>query len=177
MNSVTGPLGVNIATVDSGRILLTRREDYDVWCLPGGAVDAGETVIEAAEREMEEETGLEVRCTSLVGVYHHAHFQTCVLGAEPVGGLLAPNYREVTAVGWFRHDDLPSEVMWWYRTRILRALDGAVGEVWFQDVTSPIVSLPRRDAYALRDTSNLSRRSFYETYLSQVGPRNNERQL
>ena len=63
MDSVTGPLGVNIATVDSGRILLTRREDYDVWCLRGEAVDAGETVIEAAEREMEEETGLEVRCT------------------------------------------------------------------------------------------------------------------
>ena len=91
------------------------------------------------------------------------------VGAEPVGGLLAPNYREVTAVGWFGHDDLPSEVMWWYRTRILRALDGAVGEVWLQDVASPIVSLPRRDAYALRDTSNLSRRSFYETYLSQAG--------
>jgi ADP-ribose pyrophosphatase YjhB (NUDIX family) len=60
-------LGVNIAILDeSSRLLLTRREDFDVWCLPGGEVEAGETLMQAALREAEEETGVRVRLTHLV---------------------------------------------------------------------------------------------------------------
>lgn len=62
-------LGVNVAIVSEGRVLLTRREDFDVWCLPGGQVDAGESLAEAARREVREETGLEVRIERLVGMY------------------------------------------------------------------------------------------------------------
>ena len=63
-------LGVNVAILDENhRLLLTRREDFDVWCLPGGGVEPGETLTQAARREAEEETGLQVRLTHLVGVY------------------------------------------------------------------------------------------------------------
>ncbi len=51
------------------QVLLTRRSDNGLWCLPGGAVDPGETVAEACERETREETGLEVRVKRLTGVY------------------------------------------------------------------------------------------------------------
>lgn len=51
------------------RILLTRREDNNRWCLPGGGMDAGESAAEACVRELLEETGLEVRVTKLIGVY------------------------------------------------------------------------------------------------------------
>lgn len=35
-----GTLGVNVAVFHDGRILLTEREDYHVWCMPGGHIDA-----------------------------------------------------------------------------------------------------------------------------------------
>jgi 8-oxo-dGTP pyrophosphatase MutT (NUDIX family) len=39
------------------RMLLTRRTDNGRWCLPGGGMDAGESIAEACLRELEEETG------------------------------------------------------------------------------------------------------------------------
>ncbi|HSH01990.1 MAG TPA: NUDIX domain-containing protein, partial [Anaerolineae bacterium] len=62
-------VGVNVAVIEGGKVLLTQREDFEVWCMPGGHVDGGESVAEAARREVLEETGLEVRLVSLVGVY------------------------------------------------------------------------------------------------------------
>jgi 8-oxo-dGTP pyrophosphatase MutT (NUDIX family) len=51
------------------RVLLTRRKDNGLWCLPGGSMEAGETVSEAIEREFLEETGIRVKTHSLTGVY------------------------------------------------------------------------------------------------------------
>ena len=66
-------LGCSAAIFDEqGRILLTKRSDNGQWCLPGGAVDPGETVAEAIEREVWEETGLRVSVKRLVGVYSHS---------------------------------------------------------------------------------------------------------
>ena len=65
-------LGVSAILFDrEGKFLLTRREDNGQWCLPGGAVEAGESLAEACEREVREETGLQVRVKRLVGVYSH----------------------------------------------------------------------------------------------------------
>ena len=44
-----------------GRVLLLRRSDEGLWCLPKGTVESGETLEETAIREVREETGLEVR--------------------------------------------------------------------------------------------------------------------
>ena len=56
---------------EQGRILLTQRADNGQWCLPSGGMDSGESVAEACEREVLEETGLSVRVKRLVGVYSH----------------------------------------------------------------------------------------------------------
>jgi ADP-ribose pyrophosphatase YjhB (NUDIX family) len=50
-------------------ILLMRRSDNGFWGLPGGYVDAGESVVEAAAREVLEETGWRVEVGRLLGVY------------------------------------------------------------------------------------------------------------
>lgn len=52
-----------------GKVLLTRRADNGRWCLPGGAMEPGESAAETCVRETLEETGLEVRVTRLVGIY------------------------------------------------------------------------------------------------------------
>lgn len=97
---------------NQAKILLTRRIDNGMWCLPGGMIEAGESVAEGCEREVWEETGLRVRVTRLTGVYsdpHHvvvypdgnqAHivvlnFEVELLSGEP--GLS----NETTSVGWF----------------------------------------------------------------------------
>lgn len=68
-------LGCSAVLLDGqGRqVLLTRRVDNGLWCLPGGRVDAGESVAESVVREVLEETGLHVRVKRLVGVYSDPH--------------------------------------------------------------------------------------------------------
>ena len=51
--------------MEDGRILLAKREDFEVWCIPGGMVEDGESVARAAVREIAEETGLTVELTVL----------------------------------------------------------------------------------------------------------------
>ena len=55
------------------KVLLIRRSDNGQWCLPGGAMDPGESASECCAREVMEETGLEVRVGRLVGVYSTPH--------------------------------------------------------------------------------------------------------
>ncbi len=64
-------LGCSAVLLDEtgSRVLLTRRSDNGQWCLPGGRVDAGESVAESIEREFYEETGLRVQAKRLIGVY------------------------------------------------------------------------------------------------------------
>ncbi|MES9604600.1 NUDIX domain-containing protein [Actinomadura sp. NPDC000929] len=54
---------------DDGEILMIRRTDNDNWALPGGAIDLGESVTQAAIRETKEETGITVEVTGLIGIY------------------------------------------------------------------------------------------------------------
>ncbi len=80
-----------------GDIILIKRK-YEpfkgCWAIPGGSVETGETVEEAARREAKEETGLDVKLTSIGGVYSdpdrdpRGHVVSIVYRAEPLGGYL-----------------------------------------------------------------------------------------
>jgi 8-oxo-dGTP pyrophosphatase MutT (NUDIX family) len=67
-NSVV-PAAVGCLTDDQGRLLLEHRVDNDLWALPGGTHDFGESIVETVIREVREETGLEVEVTGLLGIY------------------------------------------------------------------------------------------------------------
>lgn len=61
---------VNVVVVnENSEILLIRRTDNDNWTLPGGAMDLGESLTQAAVRETKEETGIDCEITGLVGTY------------------------------------------------------------------------------------------------------------
>ena len=53
---------------DNNRVLLCHRKDYDLWNLPGGALENTETPLEGVIREVKEETGL-ITEANLIGVY------------------------------------------------------------------------------------------------------------
>lgn len=102
---------------DSGRVLMIQRGDNDLWAIPGGAQDLGETTTAAAVREVREETGLDVEITGLVGIYSdprhviayddgevRQEFSICFL-AHPIGGRLAPSSESKT-VQWVEPDQL-----------------------------------------------------------------------
>ena len=64
-------VGVGAVVLHEGRVLLVRRgraPALGLWSVPGGLVELGETTVDAARREVEEETGLDVRIAGLVGV-------------------------------------------------------------------------------------------------------------
>ncbi|WP_037321437.1 NUDIX hydrolase [Amycolatopsis orientalis] len=67
-NSVVPSVTVAIFD-DQGRILLIHKVDNDLWALPGGGHDAGESITDTAVREVQEETGLEIEIVRLVGTY------------------------------------------------------------------------------------------------------------
>lgn len=60
---------VELDAHDGKIVLVERRNEPSGWALPGGFVDIGETVEQAAVREAKEETGLDVQLHGLLGVY------------------------------------------------------------------------------------------------------------
>jgi ADP-ribose pyrophosphatase YjhB (NUDIX family) len=67
-NSIV-PSVTAVALNEAGEVLLIHKTDNDLWALPGGGVDVGESVANAAVRETKEETGFDVEVTGLVGLY------------------------------------------------------------------------------------------------------------
>ncbi|HEX9921728.1 MAG TPA: NUDIX hydrolase N-terminal domain-containing protein, partial [Anaerolineae bacterium] len=63
------PFGDAAIIDETGRILLIKRADNQMWAMPGGGMDVGETPAEGVVREALEETGLRVEPLTLVGVY------------------------------------------------------------------------------------------------------------
>ena len=132
-------IGVSVAVFNEGKVLLTRRKDFPVWCLPGGGINAGETAAHAAIRETLEETGVEVKLTRLVGVYSRPNWwdggdHSIVFIAEPIGGALVKMTNETVDATFFPVDQLPTDIFWWHAQRILDADAGLTGVVRTQDI-------------------------------------------
>lgn len=106
---------------DGGRVLLLERSDGDdLWGFPGGAVEPGESAVEALKREVREETGLEVEPVGLIGVYSSPDFAFdypngdrvqpvgILFDCRIVGGRLTPDKDEVVGARYFGPDELPT---------------------------------------------------------------------
>lgn len=131
-------VGCSAVIFDQARekILLTRRTDNGLWCLPGGRMDPGESVAETCLREVWEETGLEAKIERLIGVYTSPdhlieyadgnRFQLVAFNFEvtPTGGKLGLS-NETTEVGYFTPAEIEAlDLMEHHRLRIEDALLG-----------------------------------------------------
>ena len=67
-NSIV-PSVTAIVTTTAGELLLVHKTDNNRWALPGGGMDPGESIAQAAVRETKEETGIDVEVTGVVGLY------------------------------------------------------------------------------------------------------------
>jgi ADP-ribose pyrophosphatase YjhB (NUDIX family) len=118
-------VSVSALIIENERILLAHRRAIDWWNLPGGAVDAGETVAEGLRREVREETGLEIAVGQLVGVYSKPLKQEIVLSfrCQLIGGTLgAINDDDIDESRYFPLNDLPNNILPKHRQRIADAL-------------------------------------------------------
>jgi 8-oxo-dGTP pyrophosphatase MutT (NUDIX family) len=119
-----------IFNTDSTKILLTKRRDNNLWCLPGGGMDPGEDLAECCIREVYEETGLRVTVSRLIGVYsspnvmieyrdgNKAHIVAMLFEANIIGGELGLS-DEVIEFGYFEPSEIDKlELMFHHRVRI-----------------------------------------------------------
>jgi ADP-ribose pyrophosphatase len=165
--------GVVMAIFQDDRLLLTKRNDFEIWCLPGGMIDAGESLVEAAVRETREETGLEVEATHLIGLYSQisaeATGHTLLFGGRLISGSLNPDPNEVIDIGYFARHEMPGPVLFSQRQLIEDAWDGLRGSAYRYEVKIPPGStLSRQELYARRDRSGLNRQQFYLHFIEEL---------
>lgn len=118
-----------------GRVLLQKRTDVQLWGIPSGHVEPGETVEHAAIREVFEETGLQIEINKLIGVYsdptsqvfHYpdgrvVHFITTYFSATISGGELNIDPNESSDVKFFSTTNLPKELIKMHPNWLIDAL-------------------------------------------------------
>ena len=119
-------VGVGAVVVDEGRVLLVRRGTEPMkgrWSLPGGVLELGETLTAGVEREVKEETGLEVKAVELIELldriyregervryqYVIADYLCRVTGGELRAASDADEVRWVERAEWNSHSALELE--------------------------------------------------------------------
>jgi ADP-ribose pyrophosphatase YjhB (NUDIX family) len=113
MSETPGTTVVALTFIRQGNQILLVRQAYGerYWSLPGGKMEPGESIEEAAIREVAEETGLEVRITRVVGLYSKPAEDGLAVtfeGEAISGTLQAAN--EITECGYFPAHQLPEPV-------------------------------------------------------------------
>lgn len=124
-------LGVRGVVLDAeGKVFLIHHTYVSGWQLPGGGVEAGETLLEALKRELMEEGRIEVLAEpALHGVFHNSHVSIrdhvliYVVREFRQDRMPEPNH-EISACGFFPVDALPSDTTEGTRRRIAEVVHG-----------------------------------------------------
>lgn len=107
--------------------LLLVKQGYgqQYWSLPGGLVEAGESIDQAAIREVKEETGLAITIKRVVGLYSKTRENALAitLAGKIIGGELKPD-NEILECHFFALDQLPSHVRGHFYVRVEDYKDG-----------------------------------------------------
>jgi len=103
----------------ANQLLLVKPNDEMGWCLPGGWADELWIPSENAQREVFEETGLEIKIQQLLGVFDSRRhpFNTTVpsytllFASEMLDGVLKPQKIEIESACFFDEDNLPKIIL------------------------------------------------------------------
>lgn len=111
----TPKIDVRAVVFKDNKLLLAKETQDGLWSIPGGWADIGYSAAENAEKEVLEETGLEVKATRLLALTdrrkhpHPAmflHVYKAFFWCELIGGELKPSI-ETSEVGFFGRNELP----------------------------------------------------------------------
>jgi len=165
--------GVNVIIKNGkGEILLTKREDFEIWCLPGGGINNEELAVDAAKREIKEEVGLIIGVIDLVGIYQRKEWlngndEILVFRANKIRGELKIDPNEVLEAKWFALEEVPKELIFGHKKRIEDFRNGLKGILRKSNLKWPLdKNLTRKELYRMRDKSGLSRSEFYLKYFN-----------
>ena len=129
--------GATVIVIKDNKILLNLRADTETWGIPGGALELGETLQEAARRELYEETGLTAEKFTLLNVFSGNDFYfeypngdklysvIALFKAENVSGELSVNDDESLKLAYFGLDEMPvlesraERIIEWLRTNMI----------------------------------------------------------
>lgn len=125
-------VGVGGVVIADGRALLIRRGHPPLegqWSIPGGTLEVGETIVEGIQRELAEETGMEVRALDLIEVFERIfrdkdqrvqyHFVILDYLCEMVGGIARAG-GDVVDVAWADEEELAKFDLTEAATRVLK---------------------------------------------------------
>jgi len=122
------PVACAIPVAEDGRIVLLRRAfdpGKDLWTFPGGFVDLGESVPQAAHREVKEELDIEIDLGALVGVYSRPEDRIVLIVYAATTTQAPRTTEEASEVGAFDRHELPWDELAFWSTR--EALTDFVG--------------------------------------------------
>ncbi len=121
-------VGVRLVMVQDGRVLLVKHVYQQQWFLPGGLVEAGETLEEAARREAAEEVGANIKQLELFGAYSHQEFgkiDHVIVFITRDFTLNGQSDSEIEQYAFFEINQLPEEISPGSRKQIERLRDPA----------------------------------------------------
>ncbi len=113
-------VGATIVVIKDNKILLNLRSDTEMWGIPGGGTELGETVEQTAKRELKEETNLDCSSSTLLNVFSGRDlyfrypngdelYSVVVLYlANDVSGSLKITDGESLKLAYFSKDNLPT---------------------------------------------------------------------
>ena len=120
------------------RVLLQRRADNGLWGLPGGILEPGESILDCARRELDEETGLQAGELRLTGVYSDPWYDVIYPNGDQVqqytvcfegqmsGGQMHIDLEETCDLAFFDLDEIPrDEIATFYLDMLRDAESGA----------------------------------------------------
>ena len=111
-------------------VLLVKRSDIYVWTIPGGQREPGESLEQAAIREVKEETGYDVTLVRKLGMYRLPHLKAMgevFIFVGAIGGGAPEISEEIAAVRWFPVNRLPYTLLPFHREKIQAAVAGKSG--------------------------------------------------